>query len=262
MVLLVSQHGPGSWPCSDGDPAAPSVFRLAELRLLRPNLRPIIAAAAAPNFRPCKTLPIMIRVGLGHDTHRIGGEGPLRLGGVDIPWDKGLVGHSDADVLLHAVTDALLGAAGMGDIGEWFPDTSAEYADADSSNLLKRVVSGVESRGWRVVNVDCIVFAESPKLSIHKSAIEMRLANLLHIKTDAVNVKAKTGEQVGPVGQGEAMSAEVVLLIRKSSSMRATTRRALRERRPRRSLVGRKRRKTPIVPQVPVPQGDEGIGNN
>ena len=200
----------------------------------------------------------MIRVGLGHDTHRVGGDGPLRLGGVDVPWDKGLIGHSDADVLLHAVTDALLGAAGLGDIGEWFPDTSAEFAGADSAELLKQVVTRIEARGWKVVNADCIVFAERPKLSSHKSSIETRIAELLRVMADAVNVKAKTGEQVGPVGQGEAIEAQVVVLIKKAWSMRSAARRTLRERRPRRSAFGRRRRKTGIVPQVPVPQGDDG----
>jgi 2-C-methyl-D-erythritol 2,4-cyclodiphosphate synthase len=199
----------------------------------------------------------MIRVGLGHDTHRVGGEGPLRLGGVEIPWDKGLVGHSDADVLLHAVTDAVLGAAGMGDIGEWFPDTSAEFAGADSAELLKRVLTSVESRGWRVVNADCIVFAEEPKLSAHKPAIELRLGRLLRINSDAVNVKAKTGEKVGLIGRGEAISAEAVVLIRKRPSARASAQRSLQASRPRR--IGRrgKQQEFTLVPELPVPEGDE-----
>src|SRR5690606_31623321 len=143
----------------------------------------------------------------GHDTHCIGGEGPLRLGGVEIPWEQGLIGHSDADVLLHAVTDAVLGAAGLGDIGEWFPATAAEFAGADSAKLLERVVADVEGRGWRVVNADGIVFAEAPKLSAHKPQIEQRIARLLRVGSDAVNIKAKTGEKVGPIGRQEAMSA-------------------------------------------------------
>ena len=201
----------------------------------------------------------MIRVGLGHDTHRIGGEGPLILGGIEIPWDRGLIGHSDADVLLHAVTDAVLGAAGLGDIGEWFPDTSAEFAGADSSELLKRVVIDVEGRGWRVVNADCILFAQAPKLSAHKQVIEERLAALLRVGHDVVNVKAKTGEQVGPIGREEAMSAEVVVLIKRVSSMRRAARRALRERIPRRSGLRRSGRRTRLVPQAPVPQGDDHL---
>ena len=200
----------------------------------------------------------MIRVGLGHDTHRIGGTGPLRLGGVDVAWGQGLVGHSDADVLLHAVTDAVLGAAGLGDIGEWFPDTSAEFAGADSAELLKRAVTGIESRGWKVVNADCIVFAERPKLSAHKPAIETRIAELLRVSADAVNVKAKTGEQVGPIGRGETMAAEVVVLIKKARAMRSAARQTLRERRPRRLAFGRMGRKRGIIPALPVPGGDDG----
>src|SRR5690606_37025225 len=121
-----------------------------------------------------------------------------------------------------------LGAAGLGDIGEWFPDTSAEFAGADSAKLLERVVADVEGRGWRVVNADGIVFAEAPKLSVHKSQIEQRIARLLRVGSDAVNIKAKTGEKVGPIGRQEAMSAEVVVLIKRASSMRRTARRTLR----------------------------------
>jgi 2-C-methyl-D-erythritol 2,4-cyclodiphosphate synthase len=202
----------------------------------------------------------MIRVGIGHDTHRIGGEGPLRLGGVEILWEQGLIGHSDADVLLHAVTDAVLGAAGLGDIGEWFPDTAAEFAGADSAKLLERVVADVEGRGWRVVNADGIVFAEAPKLSAYKSQIEQRIARLLRVAADAVNIKAKTGEKVGPIGRQEAMSAEVVVLIKRSSTTRKAARRTLRERVPRRSVTGRLRRRLQLVPQMPIPQGDDPPG--
>lgn len=198
----------------------------------------------------------MLRVGIGHDTHRIGGPGPLIVGGVSIDWDRGLIGHSDADVLLHAVTDAVLGAAGLGDIGEWFPDTSAEFAGADSADLLRRVVNDVERRGWRIVNADAILFAQAPKLSAHKSAIAARLAELLHVTRDAVNIKAKTGELVGPIGREEAMAAEVVVLIKKDSSLRTAARRLLRERRPRRTATGRSRRRHRLVPSPRVPRGD------
>lgn len=159
----------------------------------------------------------MFRVGIGHDTHRIGPGGPLRLGGIEIPWEQGLIGHSDADVLLHAATDAVLGAVGLGDIGEWFPDTSAEYAGADSAELLSRVMDEVEDRGWKVLNADGVIFAQAPKLSDHKPPIEARLAGLLRVDVEAVNIKAKTGEQVGPIGRGEAISAEVVVLLIRSS---------------------------------------------
>ncbi|MBX3436382.1 MAG: 2-C-methyl-D-erythritol 2,4-cyclodiphosphate synthase [Planctomycetaceae bacterium] len=155
----------------------------------------------------------MFRVGLGHDTHRTTAGKPLLLGGVEIPSDFGLDGHSDADALLHAVTDALLGAAGLGDIGEWFPDTSAEFAGANSADLLRTVVTEVTVRGWRVVNLDCILFAERPKLSAFKPQIAARMAELLGVDPSVVNVKAKTGERVGPVGRGEAVQAEVVVLL-------------------------------------------------
>ncbi len=155
----------------------------------------------------------MFRVGLGHDTHRTIAGRPLILGGVVVPADFGLDGHSDADVLLHAVTDAVLGAAGLGDIGDWFPDTSAEFAGADSAQLLQRVVSEISQRGWKVVNVDGTIFAERPKLSAHKAGMASRIAELLRIDRAAVNVKAKTGEQVGPIGRGESIAAQVIVLL-------------------------------------------------
>lgn len=153
------------------------------------------------------------RVGLGQDCHRLAADRPLVLGGVVIPHDRGLLGHSDADVLLHALTDALLGAAGLGDIGEMFPDTDPRYLGADSGGLLESALASVRERGWRVVNADCTVAAERPKLSPHKPAIRRRVAELLGVPADAVNVKAKTGEKVGPVGREEAMTAEAVVLL-------------------------------------------------
>ncbi len=159
----------------------------------------------------------MFRVGLGHDTHRAIAGRPLILGGVTIPSDFGLDGHSDADVLLHAVTDAILGAAGLGDIGEWFPDTSAEFAGADSGELLGRVGEEITALAWSVVNLDCIIFAERPKLSAHKPAITESLATLLGVDPAVVNVKAKTGERVGPIGRGEAISAQAIVLLSKES---------------------------------------------
>lgn len=159
----------------------------------------------------------MLRVGIGHDTHRTVAGKPLILGGLTVPADFGLEGHSDADVLLHAVTDALLGAAGLGDIGEWFPDSSAEFAGADSAELLRRVVTEVAGRGWRVVNIDCTVSAERPRLSPYKQAMAARIAELVSADADAVNVKAKTGEQVGAVGRGEAVVAQAIVLIRREN---------------------------------------------
>lgn len=155
----------------------------------------------------------MFRVGLGHDTHRLIASRPLILGGVSIPHPTGPDAHSDGDVLLHALTDALLGAAGLGDIGESFPDNDPQYADADSSQLLTRVVDELQGRGWRVINVDCTVFAQKPKLSPHKNEMTVRIADLLGIDASAVNVKAKTGERVGPIGREEAIAADAIVLL-------------------------------------------------
>ena len=161
----------------------------------------------------CDRVRYDFRVGLGHDTHRLVAERALILGGVRIEHTAGLDGHSDADVLLHAITDALLGAAGLGDIGELFPDTDPQYQGADSSRFLIEALKRVRERGWQLVNLDCTIHAQRPKLSAYKPAIQQRLAELLEMPVDAVNVKAKTGERVGPVGREEAMSADAVVLI-------------------------------------------------
>jgi 2-C-methyl-D-erythritol 2,4-cyclodiphosphate synthase len=127
-----------------------------------------------------------------------------------------LVGHSDADVLLHAVTDALLGAAAMGDIGEWFPDTDAANRGRDSAEMLRLAWEAVAKCGWQIANLDCIVFAQRPKLSPYKLAIRQRLASILTLELEQVGVKAKTGENVGPVGREEIIAAECVVLLEKS----------------------------------------------
>jgi 2-C-methyl-D-erythritol 2,4-cyclodiphosphate synthase len=154
-----------------------------------------------------------MRVGIGHDTHRLAPGRPLLLGGVRVPHDRGLVGHSDADVVLHALTDALLGAAGLGDIGDAYPDTDPAWRDADSRVFLRETLARLNQAGWRVVNVDVIVFAQQPKLGPVKAAIRRHLAGLLGLETGAVNVKAKTGEGVGAIGRAEAISCQVVALI-------------------------------------------------
>ncbi len=154
-----------------------------------------------------------MRVGIGHDTHRLAAGGPLRLGGVDIPHDHQLVGHSDADVLLHAVTDAILGAAALGDIGQLYPDTDPAQRGRDSAEILAEVVAEVQQAGYQVVNVDCIVFAERPRLTPYQPAIQRRLAELLQVPPSAVGVKAKTGEGVGEIGRQEAIAAQCVVLI-------------------------------------------------
>jgi len=135
------------------------------------------------------------------------------LGGVTIPHQRQLVGHSDADVLLHAVTDALLGAAALGDIGEMFPDTDPTNRGRDSAEMLSAALARVRATGFRVVNLDCILFAQRPKLTPYKPAIRQRIAELLEIDIAAVSVKAKTGELVGPIGREEAISAECIVLL-------------------------------------------------
>jgi 2-C-methyl-D-erythritol 2,4-cyclodiphosphate synthase len=155
----------------------------------------------------------VLRVGLGHDTHRLVERRPLILGGVRVDHDRGLEGHSDADVVLHAVADALLGAAALGDIGEHFPDTDPEWKDLDSTRLLTEVVATVAEAGWKTVNCDIIIHAQRPKLLDYKPEIRSNIARLLGIAVDCVNVKAKTGEDVGPVGRCEAIQCHVVVLI-------------------------------------------------
>jgi len=157
--------------------------------------------------------PPNLRVGMGHDTHRLEAGRPLILGGTPIEFDRGLAGHSDADVLLHAIIDALLGAAGLGDIGDAFPNTDPQYAGIDSAELLRQTLEKVREPGWRIVNLDCTIHAEQPKLAPYKPQIRRRLAELLEIEETALNVKAKTGEKVGPIGRGEAMNADAVVLL-------------------------------------------------
>jgi 2-C-methyl-D-erythritol 2,4-cyclodiphosphate synthase len=154
-----------------------------------------------------------MRVGIGHDTHRLAAGGPLRLGGIDIPHDKHAVGHSDADVLLHAITDALLGAAAIGDIGELFPDTDPLNKNRDSAEMLRQAEARVVAAGFKIENLDCIVFAERPKLGPHKQAIRRRVAEILSLQPTQVGVKAKTGEGVCEIGREEIIAAECVALL-------------------------------------------------
>ena len=157
----------------------------------------------------------MFRVGLGHDTHRLGPDRPLILGGLRIEHPRGLVGHSDADVVLHALTDALLGAAGLGDIGDAYPDTDARYKDCDSRFFVTETLKRLSEKGWRVVNIDLTIFAQEPKLGPIKTKMREHLASMLGLAVDAVNVKAKTGEKVGAIGRAEAIGCHVVALIEK-----------------------------------------------
>lgn len=157
-----------------------------------------------------------LRVGEGWDCHALVPGRPLMLGGICVPHTHGLLGHSDADVLLHAVTDALLGAAGLGDIGRHFPDTDPRFKGADSAVLLSHAVARVRAAGFEPVNLDATIVAQAPKLAPHLPAMGVRLAGLVGLAADAVNVKAKTAERMGPVGEGLSMEARAtVLLVRR-----------------------------------------------
>ena len=153
------------------------------------------------------------RVGQGYDVHRLVPGRKLILGGVEIPHATGLLGHSDADALLHAITDALLGAAGLGDIGRHFPDTNPRYAGADSRVLLRAAVELLAEKGWQPVNVDATLIAQQPKLAPHAAAMVANVAVDLGIPADSVNIKGKTNEKLGYLGREEAIEAQAVVLI-------------------------------------------------
>jgi 2-C-methyl-D-erythritol 2,4-cyclodiphosphate synthase len=159
------------------------------------------------------------RIGEGWDIHALVAGRKLVIGGVEIPFAKGLLGHSDADVLLHAITDALLGAAVLGDIGTHFPDTDARFKGADSRALLTEAVRLVRNAGFEVGNVDCTVIAQAPRLMPHIAAMRNQIAQALAVAVDLVNVKAKTAEKLGPVGLGQAMEARAVVLLSKQASL-------------------------------------------
>lgn len=161
---------------------------------------------------PPSNLP-EVRTGLGWDTHRLGWGYPLIIGGVPLPSERGLVGHSDADVLSHAITDALLGAASLGDIGMLFPDTDPQWKGADSAVFLAEAVRRVRERGYRIVNVDSTVILERPKLKDFRQAIRVSLAKTLGIETERVSVKFKTHERVGPVGEMLSAEAQAIATI-------------------------------------------------
>ena len=156
----------------------------------------------------------MSLAGIGYDSHRLAQGRRLILGGVEIPGELGLEGHSDADVLTHAVIDALLGAAGLGDIGEHFPDTEERWRDAESMELLKEVVAKLSTAGLEVVNVDCTVVMERPKLGAHREEIRKRLAQAIGLEEKRLNVKATTGEGIGFVGRGEGVAALAVASLK------------------------------------------------
>lgn len=153
------------------------------------------------------------RIGLGYDSHRLGNGGPLRIGGVDVPAEVHAIGHSDADVLLHAITDALLGSVAEADIGRLFPDTELENRDRDSRDFVHEAVHRVRHHGMEVVNVDCVVLAERPKLAGHIDAMRRVVAGCLDLEVDRVSIKAKTGEGIGAIGHAEAVAARAVVLV-------------------------------------------------
>ncbi|OON39626.1 2-C-methyl-D-erythritol 2,4-cyclodiphosphate synthase [Izhakiella australiensis] len=157
-----------------------------------------------------------MRIGHGFDVHAFAGEGPLVIGGVRIPFDRGLLAHSDGDVALHALTDALLGAAALGDIGKLFPDTDAAYKGADSRMLLRQAWQKIQQKGWRIGNVDVTIIAQAPKMLPHIPQMRINIAEDLAIHMDDVNVKATTTEKLGFTGRGEGIACEAVALLLKA----------------------------------------------
>lgn len=157
----------------------------------------------------------MIRVGLGTDLHRLVEGRKLMLGGIEIPFEKGEHGHSDGDALLHAITDALLGAAGISDIGELFPPSDAKWKDADSKKLLASAYELVKGQGWAIENIDCVIKLEKPKFLPYRQAVRESIAGILEIDVSQIFVKAKTGEKLGDVGTSQAIETEAVCLLSK-----------------------------------------------
>ncbi len=158
------------------------------------------------------------RIGQGYDVHALVPGRPLVIGGVTVPYDRGLLGHSDADVLLHAITDALFGAAALGDIGRHFPDTDARFAGADSRALLRECAARLAQAGFSIENVDSTVIAQAPKLAPHIDAMRVNIAEDLGLPLTRVNVKAKTNEKLGYLGRGEGIEAQAAVLLRASDS--------------------------------------------
>jgi 2-C-methyl-D-erythritol 2,4-cyclodiphosphate synthase len=156
---------------------------------------------------------MQMRIGEGWDVHALVPGRKLVLGGVEVPFERGLLGHSDADALLHAITDAIFGAAGLGDIGTHFPDTDETFRGADSFALLVEAARRLGENGWKIANVDSTIVAQAPKLAPHIPAMRARIAQALGLEETQVNVKAKTAEKLGPVGQGQAIEARAVVLL-------------------------------------------------
>jgi len=163
-------------------------------------------------------MTINIRVGHGYDVHAFADDRKLMLGGVQVPYERGLAGHSDADVLIHALCDALLGAVALNDIGHHFPDSDAQYKDRDSTLFLSHTVALLQGKGWSVGNVDCTIMAQEPKIGPYVAAMKVRLAELLLVDDDEVNIKATTTERLGFVGRLEGIAAEAVVLVTRSAN--------------------------------------------
>lgn len=178
-----------------------------------PPIPPSDIASDMPTESPSDRSPVPYRVGIGHDTHRLEPGDSLKLGGIEIPFELSMVGHSDADVLLHAVTDALLGAAALGDIGDLYPDHDPANKGIDSAIMLQAAATKLRLHGFRIVNLDCIVFAQKPKLSDFKASIAARIADILELDPRQVGIKAKTGEGIGDVGQLRCIQAQCVALV-------------------------------------------------
>lgn len=157
----------------------------------------------------------MLKIGLGYDLHRLVEGRKLILGGIIIPFEKGEDGHSDGDVLLHAITDSILGASGLGDIGSFFPPEEAKWKNADSAELLKTVLKKVYDDGWRINNIDCVIKLEKPKFIPYREEVIESIAKILEVNKEQVFVKAKTGEKLPPIGTSEAIEAECVCLLEK-----------------------------------------------
>lgn len=154
-----------------------------------------------------------LRIGLGYDTHRLGNGGPLRIGGIEIPAEVHAIGHSDADVLLHAITDALLGAVAEEDIGRLFPDDDPENRGRDSADFVAEAVRRIRHHGMEIVNLDCVILAERPKMAPHAAAMKDVISTQLDLPHDRISIKAKTGEGTGSIGNGQAIAARVVVLL-------------------------------------------------
>ena len=188
---------------------------------VRPNLHIMVAVLLLHYDRDCKDVTgwgMNIRIGNGYDIHRLVEGRPLILGGVEIKHTLGLLGHSDADVLTHAIMDAMLGALSLGDIGKYFPPSDEKWAGADSLVLLEQVNQMVQQRGWKIANIDSVVVAERPKLKPHIAAMRDRISSVLKIQPDQVGIKATTNEKLGPVGREEGIAAYAVTLMQQENS--------------------------------------------